>query len=98
MEHRNRFVMLAVGTIVAVLGTIGQAGAQTKETKEARGTISAVAERSVTVKVGAQDLTFFVDHETYLEVRKEAKDLQQAKAPSGKPNVNDYFEPGNVVL
>lgn len=95
MKQRNRFVMLAVGTIVAVLGTIGQAGAQTKE---ARGTISAVAARSVTVKVGAEELTFFVDHETHLEVRRAAKDLQQAKAPAAEPNVNDYFEPGNVVL
>jgi hypothetical protein len=95
MEQRSRFVMLAVGITVAVLGTTGQAGAQTKE---ARGTISAVAERSATVKVGAQELTFYVDHETHLEVRREAKDLQQAKAPSAKPNVNDYFAPGNVVL
>jgi len=95
MEQRNRLVMLAVGITVAVLGATGQAGAQTKE---ARGTISAVAARSVTVKVGTQELTFYVDHETHLEVRKEAKDLQQANAPSGKPNVNDYFAPGNVVL
>jgi hypothetical protein len=95
MEQRSRFVMLAVGIIVAVLGTTSQAGAQTKE---ARGTVSAVAERSVTVKVGAQELTFFVDHETHLAVQREAKDLQQAKAPSAKPNVNDYFAPGNVVL
>jgi len=95
MEQGNRLVMLAVGITIAVLGTTGQAGAQTKE---ARGTISAVAARSVTVKVGAEELTFYVDHETHLEVRKEAKDLQQANAPSGKPNVNDYFAPGNVVL
>ena len=95
MEQRHRFVMLAVGITVAVLGATGQAGAQTRE---ARGTISAVAERSVTVKVGAQELTFFVDHETHLEVRRAAKDLQQAKAPSAEPNVNDYFAPGNVVL
>jgi hypothetical protein len=87
--------MLAVGVTVAVLGSTTQAGAQAKE---ARGTVSAVAERSITVKVGTQELTFLADRETHLEVQREAKDLQQAKAPLAKPNVNDYFAPGNVVL
>ena len=95
MEQRNRFVMLAVGVIVAVLGSAHLAAAQSKE---ARGTVSAVAERSITVKVGAQELTFFADRETHLEVQREAKDLQQAKAPLAKPNVNDYFAAGNIVL
>jgi hypothetical protein len=95
MEQRNRFVMLAVGITVAVLGSTGQAGAQTKE---ARGTVSGVAEQSVTVKVGAQELTFFVDRETRLEVRSADKEFQQAKAPTARPRVNDYFAPGNIVL
>src|SRR5215217_3661139 len=95
MEQRNRFVVLAVGITIAVLGSTVQAGAQTKE---ARGTVSAVAERSITVKVGAQELTFFADRETHLEVQREAKGFQQAKAPLAKPNVNDYFAPGNIVL
>lgn len=95
MEQRSRFVMLAVGIIVAVLGVTGQAGAQTKE---ARGTVSAVAERSITVKVAAQELTFYVDGETHLEVRRAAKELQQAKPPTAKPNVSDFFAPADVVL
>jgi len=95
MEQRSRFVMLTVGITVAVLGSTSQAGAQSKE---ARGTVSAVAERSITVKVGAQEMTFVADRETHLEVQREAKDFQQAKAPLAKPNVNDYFAPGNVVL
>ena len=95
MEQRSRFVMLAVGITVAVLGVTGQAGAQTRE---ARGTVSAVAERTVTVKVGAQELTFFVDNETHLEVRSAAKEFQQAKPPTARPRVNDYFASGDVVL
>lgn len=95
MEQRSRLVMLAVGVTVAVLGSTTQAGAQAKE---ARGTVSAVAEQSVTVKVGAQELTFFVDRETHLEVRSAEKELQQAKPPTARPRVNDYFAPGNVVL
>lgn len=95
MEQRNRLVMLAVGMGVAVLGSTSQAAAQARE---ARGTVSAVAERSMTVKVGAQELSFFVDRETHLTVQREAKDLQRAKAPAADPNVNDYFAPGNIVL
>ena len=95
MDKRTRFVMLAVGIIVAVLGSTSQAAAQTRE---ARGTVSGVTERSMTVKVGAQEMTFFADHDTHLEVQREAKDVQQARAPLAKPNVNDYFAPGNIVL
>ena len=95
MEQRSRFVMLAVGITVAVLGSTSQAGAQTKE---ARGTVSAVAERTVTVKVGAQELTFFVDSETHLEVRSAAKEFQQAKPPTARPRVNDFFASGDIVL
>ena len=95
MDKRTRFVMLAVGIIVAVLGSTSQAAAQTSE---ARGTVSGVTERSMTVKVGAQEMTFFADHDTHLEVQREAKDVQQARAPLAKPNVNDYFAPGNIVL
>src|SRR5215203_1588923 len=95
MEKQSRLVMFAVGVAVAFLGSTNQAGAQTRE---ARGTVSAVTERSMTVKVGAQELTFFADHDTHLEVQREAKDVQQARAPLAKPNVNDYFAPGNIVL
>lgn len=95
MEQRSRLVMLAVGITVVVLGSTAQAGAQSKE---ARGTVSAVAERSVTVKVGAQELTFFVDSGTHLEVRSADKEFQQAKPPTARPRVNDFFAPGNVVL
>jgi len=95
MDKRTRFVMLAVGITVAVLGSTSQAAAQTRE---ARGTVSGVTERSMTVKVGAQEMTFFADHDTHLEVQREAKDVQQARAPLAKPNVNDYFAPGNTVL
>jgi hypothetical protein len=87
--------MVAVGIAVGFLAGAAQAGAQTKE---ARGTVTVVAARSVTVKAGAQELTFFADRETHLEVRQAAKELQQAKAVSAPPNVSDYFEPGNVVL
>jgi hypothetical protein len=95
MAQQSRLVTLAIGITVAVLGSTAQAGAQTKEV---RGTVSAVAERSVTVKVGAEELTFFVDGETHLEVRSAEKEFQQAKPPTARPRVNDYFAPGNIVL
>jgi len=87
--------MLGVGIAVAVLASTGPAAAQTKE---ARGTITAVAERSVTVKAGAQELTFFADHETHLQVQREQKELEHAKAGTASLKVSDYFKPGTVVL
>ena len=95
MTKRSRYLMLGVGMTAAILASAGPAGAQTKE---ARGTITAVAERSVTVKAGTQELTFFADHETHLQVAREQKDLEQAKAQSASLKVSDYFTPGTVVL
>ena len=95
MTQRSRYLMLGMGLAVAFVAGAGQAGAQTKE---ARGTITAVAERSVTVKAGAQELTFFADHETHLQVAREQKELEVAKAGSASLKVSDYFAPGTVVL
>jgi hypothetical protein len=95
MTQTSRYLILGVGVAVGVLAGAGQAAAQTKE---ARGTVTAVAERSVTVKAGAQELTFFADRETHIEVRSTEKALQQAKAGSPAPRVSDFLKPGYTVL
>jgi hypothetical protein len=50
----------------------------------------------MTVKAGAQELTFYVDNQTHLEVGALAKQVQQAQP--GKPRVNDFFQVGIPVL
>jgi hypothetical protein len=48
------------------------------------------------VKVGSQELTFFVDRQTHLEVRPAARELQRAQ--TSHLRVSNFFEPGQVVL
>jgi hypothetical protein len=52
----------------------------------------------MTVKVGTQDMTFLVNSDTHLEVRRAAKEVQSQQPGSPKPRVNDFFEVGNPVL
>ena len=95
MTEGTRYLTISVAIAIGVLGGSVQAGAQTKE---ARGTVTAVAQRSMTVRAGDQELTFFADHETHLGVRRAEKALQRAKAGSPPPSVSDYFAAGDVVL
>jgi hypothetical protein len=94
MENRKRLVILAVAPlIVGVLATALPASAQVRE---ARGTVSAVTDATLSVKAGSQELTFFVDSQTHLEVRSAARDVQQAQ--TSHLRVNNFFEPGQAVL
>lgn len=95
MIKRSGYLVRGVGIAVAMLVSAGPAAAQTKE---ARGTVTSVAERSVTIKAGADELTFFADHETHLQVLREQKDFEQAKAGSASLKLSDYFTAGTVVL
>jgi len=92
----NRLVSLAA--TVAFLGCMAAAGPVSAQTKEARGTVTAVTTTTMTVKVGTQDMTFLVDSNTRLEVRRAAKEVQSQQPGNPKPRVNDFFEVGNPVL
>ena len=96
MTSINRLVVLGAG--VAVVGLLAGARPVGAQTREARGTVTAVTDTSLTVKAGAQELTFFVDGRTHLEARAAAKQIQAAQPGSPKPRVSDFFEPGSVVL
>jgi hypothetical protein len=96
MENRQRLMILGIGvTMVGMLATARPVDAQAKE---ARGTITAVTESTLSIKAGAQEMTFVVDSRTRLEVRSAQRDLQKAQAGSPSPRVNSFFEPGQVVL
>jgi hypothetical protein len=96
MDNRKRLMILGVGLgMVGVLATARPVDAQAKE---ARGTVTAVTDSTISIKAGAQEMTFFVDSRTHLEVRTAQRDLQKAQAGSPSPRVNSFFETGQVVL
>lgn len=94
MTNTNRLMILTA--TAAFFGFVAGAGPVSAQTKEARGTVAALTTISMTVKVGAKDMTFFVDGNTHLEVRRAARQIQ-ALLPA-TPRVNDFFEVGNPVL
>jgi hypothetical protein len=96
MENRNRLMILGVGA--SILGVLTIAQPADAQVREARGTVTAVTATSLSMKAGAQELTFFVDSETHLDVRSAARDLQKAQAGSPSPRVNNFFEAGQPVL
>jgi hypothetical protein len=96
MTNINRLVILTA--TVAFCGLVAGAGPVSAETKEARGTVAAVTTTTMTIKVpGAQEMTFFIDGDTRLEVRRAARQIQSLQ-PDNKLRVNDFFEVGNPVL
>jgi hypothetical protein len=96
MQNINRLVIL--GVTMAVVGLVASARPVSAQTKEARGNVTSVTESTLTVKAGAQELTFYIDRETHVEVRRSAKDVQAAQPGNPKPRVNSFFEAGNPVL
>jgi hypothetical protein len=93
MQNFNR--LLIVGA--AVVGFAAGIAPVSAQTKEARGMVSAVTDSTMTVKTGNEEMTFYIDGDTHLEVRAAARDLQAAQ-PGSKPRVNQFFEAGNPVL
>ena len=72
-------------------------GAQ--ETKTARGTVTAIAGESVTVKVGATDMKFMVDAaKTVIEAAGAGTKTRQAQAAGGAgPKLSDVVKVGQAV-
>ncbi len=77
------------GVALAVLFVAGLAGAG--DTKDASGTVKAVAADSITVTDGAaKDWTFAVDKETTVRAKGASHKMDQLKA-DGKPTVITEF-------
>ena len=96
MQNINRLVIL--GVTMGIVGFVAGVIPASAQSKEARGNVTAVTETTMTVKAGAQELTFYIDGQTHLEVRSSAKKVQQAQPGNPKPRVNDYFEAGVPVV
>jgi hypothetical protein len=96
MDSTKRLVMLGVGVaVVSLMSGVRPADAQTRE---ARGTVTGVSDATLSIRAGAQEMTFIVDSGTHLEVRSAAKRVQQSQPGAPSPRVNDFFEIGQAVL
>jgi hypothetical protein len=86
--------------IVLVFGAfVGLSPAAAQTSKEARGTVTAVTDSSLKVKVGAQELTFAVDSKTAVLARgagRATRDAQATGAPGIK--IGDAIKPGGAVI
>jgi hypothetical protein len=96
MSNKKHRVILGVGaSIIGVLTVASPADAQTRE---ARGTITAVTDSTLSIKTASEELTFYVDGETHLEVRSAERNIQREQPGRPSPRVNSFFEPGQAVL
>jgi hypothetical protein len=94
MQKINGLLILGA----AVVGMVVSAAPAGAQTKEARGAVAAVTDKTMTVKTGAGEMTFYIDGETHLEVRSSARDVQAAQPGRPSARVNDFFEVGNPVM
>ena len=93
--RRLGFVLLPVLVLAWPMGR--SAAAQT--TKEARGTVTAVSDGSMTVKVGAQDMTFAVDGKTRVLASGAGRRTRNAKAAGAAGiKLTDVVKTGGAVL
>ena len=96
MEKKTRFATL--GVAASIIGILASAQPAQAQSREARGTVTAVTDASLTMKAGAEELTVFVDSDTHLNVRRTERDIQKEQPGHPSPRVNSFFQPGQAVL
>jgi Domain of unknown function (DUF5666) len=85
--------------IVLVFGAFVGLSPAAAQSKEARGTVTAVTDSSLKVKVGAQEMTFAVDSKTAVLARgagRATRDAQATGAPGIK--IGDAIKVGGAVI
>jgi Domain of unknown function (DUF5666) len=85
--------------IVLVFGAFVGLSPAAAQSKEARGTVTAVTDSSLKVKVGAQEMTFAVDGKTAVLARgagRATRDAQATGAPGIK--IGDAIKVGGAVI
>jgi len=92
----RRTVLAFPLAIVALVGW-PTSHAYAQDTKTARGSVTAVAADSVTVKAGAQEMKFTVDNSTTITGPGAGTKTRKAAAEGGKPKVTDLLSAGNIV-
>jgi len=93
---KSTVIALTFTTLSVLLGSSSPASAD--EAKVARGTVASIGAKSVTVKVGDQDMTFAVDSKTLVEARGGSTKAGRAAA-AGKPgpHLNELIAAGQPV-
>jgi hypothetical protein len=93
---KSTIVALTFTTLSVLLGPSSPAFAG--EAKVARGTVASIGAKSVTVKVGDQDMVFSVDSKTMVETRGGSTKSSRAAA-NGKPGptLNELLTAGQSV-
>ena len=91
--------LITLATALMVVGVLGAAALVNAQDKEARGSVTAVSNSSMTISSGARSMTFIVDDDTKLEVKAAARQTRQARDAS-KPGatLTQYVHIGNPVL
>ena len=93
---RSTLVALTFTALTVIWGATAPALAQ--DAKVAKGTITAIGGRSLTVKVGDQDLAFNVDNKTMVQARgASSKASRFAVAGKPGPHLGDLLQPGQAV-
>jgi hypothetical protein len=93
---KRTYVALALGILAGVFSPPANAFAQAAKT--ARGTVTAIAPDSVTVKVADQDMKFTVDGKTTVEAHgATAKTRAAQKAGQTGPTLADVIKVGQPV-
>jgi hypothetical protein len=92
-----RRTVLAVPLAVVALVGWPASPASAQDTKTARGTVTAVAADSVTVKAGAQEMKFAVDSSTTVTATGAGTKTRKAEAEGSKPKITELLSAGTPV-
>ena len=92
-DMRSTLVALTLTALSVIWGPTASALAQ--DAKVAKGTITAIGGRSLTVKVGDQDMAFNVDTKTIVQARgASTKATRFAATGKPGPHLADVLQPG----
>jgi len=94
-DMRRTVLAIALAVVALVGWPASHAFAQT--TKTAKGTVTAVAADSVTVKAGAQEMKFAVDSATTVTATGAGTKTRKAEAEGGKPKITELLSAGTPV-
>jgi len=91
-----RRMITAVSLFTLVMGCASFAAAQ--ETKEARGSVTAMAGNALTVKAGTQELKFTIDAKTHVTAEGGSTASREAAAKGAAgPKISDILKVGDAV-
>jgi Domain of unknown function (DUF5666) len=93
-----RPTLVALALTFAVVSWPAQASAQSTKAHTAKGTVTAMAADSVTVKVANTDMTFMVDSKTHVVAPGAGTKARAAKqSPAGGPTLAEVIKVGQPV-